>query len=203
VKTWFQSLQKNTIAFLAIAGGIVVIIMAQPPHTVCDSQIEVLTDSQKHFLYKDPPDSKVVKTTPYQVLREGCKAANNPGGCYELFQKTRDLLDNLGTLPNECMAAGGDITEVHDAVWQMAELMTRLAWGEKPPTSYYAKFRWLDTADVSLFCKLKAKIGQLYGESAFNTFRERMMRELPGAKDLTRNQVWEMSLFSENCSRYP
>jgi hypothetical protein len=78
-----------------------------------------------------------------------------------------------------------------------------LAWGETPPTAYHAKFGWLDTADVSLYCGLKTRIIAFYGDPAWSAFREKMMKELPGAKDLARNQVWDMSLFSENCSRYP
>lgn len=200
---WFNGFSKNALAFLAIAAGIIFIIATSPPHTVCDSQIEVIKDSQKHFLYKDPPKSKVIKTTEYQALFERCKASNDPGGCYELFQKIKILLDDLTTLSQECASAGGSIDEVKKALWESIDLIVRLAWGEKPPPAYNAKFNWLDKADVTLFCNLKAKIGYVFGESAYDSFRERLMKDLPGAKDLTRQQVWEMSLFSENCSRYP
>jgi hypothetical protein len=83
------------------------------------------------------------------------------------------------------------------------ELLLRVAWGTKPPDAYHAKFGWLDTADISLFCKLKTRIISFYGEPAWNAYREKMMKELPGAKDIARETVWDLSLFSENCSRYP
>ncbi len=66
-----------------------------------------------------------------------------------------------------------------------------------------AGVRWLDTADIALFCQLKSRIMAFYGEDSWVALRERMMRDLPGAKDLPRNQVWDLSLFSENCARYP
>ncbi|MGE0528558.1 MAG: hypothetical protein AB7G93_17450 [Bdellovibrionales bacterium] len=193
---------KNLIAIFAIGAGILLIVFLQPPHTVCDSQLEILKESQKKFLFKDPK-SKTQKTTPYQHLMDTCKLTNNPGGCYELFQELKVLTQDLEILSANCARAVGDLSEFRRALWDPAELLVRLAWGEKPPTAYHAKFGWLDTADISLFCKLKARIHATYGQDAWESFRERMMRDLPGAKDLPRNQVWEMSLLSENCQRYP
>ena len=51
---------RNVIAFLAIAGGMAYIIMNEPPHTVCDSQLEVFKKSQQTFLFKDPKRDPVL-----------------------------------------------------------------------------------------------------------------------------------------------
>lgn len=199
---YLSMIPKNTLAFIAIVGGILFIVFSEPPHTICDSQIEVFKEEQKKFLYKDPKLKKV-KTTRYETLIEHCKATNSPGGCYELFQDLRIFLHDLGTVPSECADAVSSLSEVKRALWDPMELLVQLGWGEKPPTAYHAKFGWLDTADLSLYCKMKGRIMSVYGEPAWNNFRERMMRDLPGAKDLPRNTVWDMSLFSENCARYP
>jgi hypothetical protein len=287
MNNWLATLSKNTLAVLAIGGGIFMIIVANPPHTVCDSQLEVLRESQKHFLYessnfllykKKPkvtftdkdfgtdafpneiksasgaylvlksvngvsvgdlvyqsetdkarvtsvdyasstvsvdqsqgtwkPGScwiyhKTSNITKYKGLHDECKASNTPGGCYELFQNIKVLLDDLVAVPKDCGSAAGGIKEVNAALWETVELLVRLAWGEKPPSAYNSKFGWLDTADITLFCKLKARISSMYGEAKWTAFREKMMLDLPGSKDLNRNQVWEMVLFSENCARYP
>jgi hypothetical protein len=200
---WLHSLSKNTIAFLAIVGGILLIVLSQPPHTVCDSQVAEIQESQKHFLYIDPPDSKVIKTTRYEVLRDRCKSSNDPGGCYELFEGIKVPLNDLNAFPAECGAALGGVAPVKKARWETVDLLVRLGWGSKPPTSYNAKFGWLDTADITLYCKLKTRISFMFGEPAWASFREKTMADLPGSKDLTRNQVWDMSLLSENCARYP
>src|SRR4051794_8213080 len=103
-------LPKNLMAFLAIAGGTAFIIFAQPPHTLCDSQLEVLQLAQKSFLAQDPRLKKFkgeqVKcfgegskrecesynpTSTYERLRDRCKMTNNPGGCYELFHQMKTL----------------------------------------------------------------------------------------------------------------
>ena len=200
---WLNRFSKNMLAFLAIAAGMVFIIATQPPHSICDTQIETIKEAQKKFLYKDPPKSKVVKTTLYETLRDRCKNSNNPGGCYELFQKIKALLDDLTTLPMECASAAGSVPEVQRALMETIELMVRMAWGNKAPGAYEAKFGWLDKADVSLFCGLRSRIGYVFGDSTYDRLRERLMLDLPGSKDMTRQQVWEMSLFSENCARYP
>ncbi len=193
---------KNLLAFLAIAGGIAFIIISQPPHSLCDSQLVVIQNAQRRFLFKDPT-KKQVTSTKYERLRDQCKATNNPGGCYEFFQELKVMLHDLGTLTNECWSAVGDIAEYKRALWEPIELLIRLGWGESPPISYSSKYGWLEIADLSLFCKLKTQITRFYGETEFVNFRERIMRDLPGANALDRNKIWELSLFSENCARYP
>ncbi len=193
---------KNLLAFVAIVGGILFIVFSQPPHTICDSQLEVIRESQKLFLYTDPKTKKI-KTTRYETLRDHCRATNSPGGCYELFQEVKIFLTDLDSITQECTTAAGRISKHKDVLWEITEMLVRMAWGEKAPEAYHAKFGWLDTADISLFCRLKARIESFYGADAWVQFREKMMRELPGAKDLPRNQVWDMSLLSVNCARYP
>ncbi len=199
---FLAQIPKSTLAFLAIVGGIILIVMIRPPSSICDSQIEVIKESQKKFLYKNPK-SKMVKTTKFQQKLEFCKTTNNPGGCYELFQDIKVLLHDLSNLTHECASSVSGLSEFKRALWDSMDLMVKLAWGEKPPTAYNAKFGWLDTADITLYCQLKNRLQIIYGESAWDSYREKMMRELPGAKDLSRNQVWDMTIFSENCARYP
>jgi len=193
---------KNLLAFTAIAVGIVFIILNQPPHSLCDSQLEVLNEAQGKFLYKDPK-SKAILTTEYERLRDHCKATNDPGGCYELFHELKILLHDLGMSTSECVPVIGRIKEVNRAMWESVEIIVRLAWGEVPPASYASKLGWLDAADISLYCQLKAGLIGVQGETVWESFREKMIRELPGAKDLPRNQIWDLSIFSENCARYP
>ncbi len=193
---------RNMVAFVAIVAGILFLVLSDPPHTLCDSQLEVLRESQKFFLYTDPKQPKI-KTTKFERLRDRCKLTNDQGGCYELFLELKKMLYDFNTVSNDCGSSAGSVSEYKRALWESTELLIRLAWGEKPPEAYHSKFGWLDKADMSLYCNLKDKIQSWYGEASWSTFREKMMRELPGAKDMARNLVWDMSLFSENCARYP
>jgi hypothetical protein len=199
---YLDMIPKNLLAFLAIAGGILFIVISQPPHTICDSQLETLNGSQRRFLFKDPK-SKQITSTRYQQLREVCMNTNTPGGCYELFQDLKTMLHDLSILPKQCAPQVADVKEFRMALWDSAALLVKLAWGETPPSTYASKFGWLDTADLALFCRLWDRIAVIYPENDWAVFRDKMMVELPGAKDLSRNSVWDLSLFSISCSRYP
>lgn len=191
------------MAALFIGAGIAYFVfLYDPPHTVCESQLEVFREAEHRFLFLDE-NKKAIVTTKYQSLIRQCRNTNNPGGCYELFQETKMMLRDLQAVPSDCLSRAGDIDEVRTALNEMIELVVRLAWGEKPPATYYQKFGWLDTADISLFCRLQQQIKDTYGTTVFENFRERMFRELPGADKMSRNEVWDMTMFSVNCGRYP
>lgn len=193
---------KWLLAVLVIGGGIVAIILYDPPHTVCESQLDVFRDAQKRFLFQYKVKKKT-EVPKYRMLVDQCKMTNDPGGCYELFQETRMMLNDLKSVPTECMPKAGEIREVKTALWEVTELMLRLAWGEKPPNAYREKFHWLDTADVSLYCGLKQAVIASYGDNAWDAFRVKISRSLPGADKLSDNDVWQKTLFSENCAAYP
>lgn len=263
----FTMFAKGTIATVLIGGGIFyLVVLYDPPRTICDSQLEVFREAQKLFLFADkkgtgtapetetqklklsttnvaltqspvgrvrvsvspdvpgitwkisddivtfsqplPVDTTVTLTydvvvgSKFLKLIHNCRATNNPGGCYELFQEEKTLLHDLQAVPSDCIAEIGKIDEVRESLVQSIGLLVRAAWGEKPPATYYQKFGWLDTADLSLYCKLQQQIKETYGGSEFENFRERMFHELPGAETMSRNDVWDMTLFSENCGRY-
>lgn len=197
-----SQLPKGLLAFIVLCGGILFIIFADPPKSVCDAQIELFKRNQQNLLYKDP-DSKVEKTTKFELLFEHCKGTNSPGGCLELFQLTKRMLDDLSAVPSECRSTVASLSEVRKAIFYMSELLVRLAWGEKPPQTYSQKFGWLDVADVSLFCRLKERLSDYFGQSSWNNLREKLLKELPGANGISRAQAWDLSILSENCTRYP
>jgi hypothetical protein len=198
----FAIIPKWFLATLIIGGGIAFLVISNPPHTVCESQLEVFHEVQKRFLFLNPKE-KAIKTSKYRHLVDQCKITNNPGGCYELFQETKMMLKDAEAVPSDCAPIWGEVAEVKKALWEVEELLIRLAWGEKPPATYYQKFGWLDTADVSLYCQLKSEITKTYGDDAWDQFREKMFKQLSGAEKMSRNEVWDMTLFSENCARYP
>jgi len=193
---------KWLLAVLVIAGGMAAIILYNPPHTVCESQIEVFRDAQKRFLFNFK-EKKRTKIAKYRELVDHCKMTNDPGGCYELFQETKVMLNDLKAVPSDCLPTVGSIGAVKTALWEVEDLLIRLGWGDKPPTAYREKFHWLDTADVSLYCGLKQTLTDTYGLDAWEAFRQKTSHALPGADKLTDNEAWQKTLFSENCAAYP
>jgi hypothetical protein len=202
---FLAGIPKNILAVGAVALGIAFFLINDPPRTVCDSQIEAFKTAQADFLYKEKnfPKAKKLTTRRYQYMHDLCRDSNNPGGCYEYFSLVRNLLRDLEAFPEECSTTPRKISEVDFVLKKTMEMMVRIAWGEQPPTAYHAKFNWLDTADIALYCKIKSYFIRIYGNPSWDAFQNKLMLDLPGAKDLPRNQIWDMSLFSENCARYP
>jgi|FLYM01.1.fsa_nt_gi hypothetical protein len=197
-----SALPKGLLAFLALFGGILFIVFSDPPKTVCDAQKDVFKRNQMSFLYLDPK-FKTQKTTKFERLFEYCKNTNTPGGCLELFQLTKRLLDDLNAVPLDCRSEVASSSEVKKVITYLTELLVRLAWGSQPPQTYAQKMGWLDVADVSLFCQLQVRYSEYFGMSAWEGLREKLLKDLPGAETMTRSQVWDFSILSENCSRYP
>lgn len=193
---------KGFLAFIVILGGIFFIILTDPPKSICEAQIEVFKNAQARFLFKDP-NSKVEKTTQFERLFEHCKITNKPGGCLELFQLTKRMLDDLSAVPRECRDDVASLSEVKKVITYISELLVRLAWGSAPPQTYAQKFGWLDVADMSLFCQLKGRYELYFGNEAWASLREKLLKDLPEAGNMARASVWDLSILSENCSRYP
>lgn len=204
---WLAAIPKPLLATLAILGGILFIVFSDPPRTLCDTQMDVLSKSQEGFLNPDP-NVKIATTPGFQKFITQCKTSNSPGGCYEFFMKMKKLLQDLEDVPEECepKVSSGDVLDsdaVEPALFQTITLMLQLAWGEEPPKTYHEKFGWLDTADMTLFCDLKRKVQRTYGHKRWEGFQESMFRDLPGAADLSRKAAWDAMLLSVNCNRYP
>lgn len=196
------TLPKGLLAFLLIGGGILLIVLFNPPHSLCDSQVEVVNKNQQKFLFKDPK-SKHIKSTRYARLREHCFNTNNPGGCYELFQDLKTMVYDLRNLSGQCAKVIADTAVYKQAIWDSVDLLVMLAWGKSPPAGITTKWGWLEVSDITLYCRLKEIIVSTYGSHAWDSFREKKMRELPGVDGISRASVWELSLLSENCSKYP
>lgn len=199
---FFKSLSRTTLAFLVIGGGILFIIITDPPHTLCDSQLEAFEKSQQGFLYLNPKN-KGAETTKHQRLVNQCKISNNPGGCYEYFLGLKEMLKDVRAVPDECLEDLGGVSRYRKAVWEAIGLLADLAWGEKPPETYYEKFGWLNTADVSLFCHLKQNAVTIWGREEWRRYQEKKMLAHAGAESMERKKIWEATLFSVNCAEYP
>lgn len=199
---FFQSLSRGTFALIVIGGGILFIIILNPPHTLCDSELESFKEKQSTFLFTNKKN-KSEKTPRQEKLLNQCKISNSPGGCYQYFFEMRKLYNTLNSVPSECIGKVTGLSAVKASLVDTVTLMVKIAWAEKPPETYYEKFNWLDPAAISLFCRLKYLVTESYGKKFWDQFQETVMLSNAGAKEISRTQVWEKSLFSVNCSQYP
>lgn len=199
---WLKSLPKTAFVTLVLSAGVLFIVFSDPPRSVCDTQISKLDEAIKDFLSLDQIKKPNRKQTRFTKLVETCKVTNSAGGCYELFLSLKEMLKDVGAVSPECIAKLTSHTAITETVWTSLDLMTRLAWGEKPPEMATLRTGWFDPADLNLFCELKRTITNIYSDTKWNSFVEAYFTQLPGAKSLDRTEAWQRMLFSVNCSLY-
>ena len=198
---WFKSLPKTTFVTLVITAGILYIVLSDPPKNLCDAQMDQFKKVNVGVLSLNPK-LKTRKQTRFQELFEICQNTKTPGGCYELFAITKQILKNSRSVAPECYRKLANDSAFDNAIWSTLDLMVRMAWGAKAPTVPALKNGWFDPADLNLFCSLKNVSQNVYGKDRYETFQEKYFKELPEASQSSRNDVWARLLFSVNCSNY-
>lgn len=201
MERWLSQIPKFWLIVGSLTIGILFIVLSDPPKGICDAQLELFKKNQKDFLYLDPKN-EFIKTTGFQRDYERCQLSNTPGGCYELFEKIRKFLADVDSIPKECQGTIQSESAVRDTIVKSFDLFVKIAWGSTPPERYNEKFKWLDNSDMALFCRLKTSFDIVIGTQALAQKRESYFEELPGAKGLPRQKIWEAMILSENCSRY-
>lgn len=197
-----SSIPKTLFALIVIVIGFGVIMASDPPRTVCDTQLEFFKEAQKAFLYTAKGGEGTGSKPMVGELYELCKSDNSPGGCVEYFAKLRKFVVDLRNIPNQCSAAIGEDDAVKIWMWKSLKLMTQIAWGDRAPASVTSKHGWFDSSDVALFCDLKNSAVRMFGNDVFSEWREAQMTNLPNPAQLSREQIWQKSIFSTSCDSY-
>jgi hypothetical protein len=192
------SLPKGLLVFLALFISLMLIFIAQPPHTACQSQYEVFKNGQTGFLFLDKKQA-YKKTTGYQKAVELCKYGNSSGSCLDFFDGVKRVHRDLGSVPSDCSSDVMDNSTLSAFLWESAELIVQLAWGSRAPASYMERAGWLDTYHLAIFCDLKRLLQQHYGQERWNSFIEKQLHNLPQAAQLSRNESWQRSILSFPC----
>jgi hypothetical protein len=197
----FRTLPKGLLAFAALLVGFVLIMLNDPPKSSCDAQIEIFRTAQNNFLFKQTKND-IDRTPDIAEMTEACRSANAPGGCHELFSNLLEMTKDLQSIPNSCSSTAGKIDEVESALTGSLKLMVQLAWGDHPPIGYNQRQGWLNTSDVALYCALKERTVAIYGQETFGEIQEALMKDLPLANTMSRDQVWERTILSNRCDAY-
>lgn len=218
---FINSLPKPVLAIGAIAIGIVVFMLISPPHTVCDTQAETLKESLKGVLFPNVVNKKKIPATLART-KEACQLGNSPGSCYEYFSDLKRIADEVAKASTQCTQQLYNLPEVAAAMNDGIELMVRLAWGTQPPDVGFARFGWMQEAEIATFCRLKSLYLRAHGETAWTAVRGKIFAKLPGeppkmgADDpslmmaepkravaiMSEKDIWDRSLFSVRCESF-
>lgn len=217
MEDFLNSLPKPVLVFLALAIGIGVFMLITPPHTVCDTQVESFREQQQGNIFPVKEKKNVIPPTIVRA-KEACQLGNSAGSCYEYFQSLRKVADNISKSSQECAAQLYNVAEARTALNDGIELMTRLAWGLKPPEPTLERFGWMQESELSTFCRLRNVYIRANGEEGWVELRRKIFAKLPGEEIpvalepdqiaveprkvstmMTEENIWNRSLFSVRC----
>ena len=193
---------------------------ADPPHSPCQSQIEIIKEKLKGRLFPGKGKKNPIPGA-YASQLENCKLSNTPGGCYELFGTMRLFVRETGNLSFECNEYLGDVDEFKKPIQNVLALMIRIAWGESTPQQGESTRQWLEPSDVSLFCHIKDLYIRFLGKESLDEFQKGIFASLPGEAPQFDNgkctncenrknalqtnsleEVWARSLMSTRCDQF-
>jgi hypothetical protein len=195
---FIQQLPKGVLVFLVLLGGLILIMIAQPPHSVCEPQLEIFKGNQVGFLYPDPKKT-YVKTSGFRKALDFCKQGNNAGSCHEFVDGLRKMIEVALSAPKDCLPEISELGEVSGATWQGLELLVRAAWGSAAPRSALERQGWLDSSDMAVFCDLKKFAISNYGQSQWTAFVDSKLQQLPGSSLMSRPDAWQRTIMSDQC----
>lgn len=195
---FLNSLPRSILVGSALAIGLLLILLMNPPHTKCDSQFEIFQKAETPFLYKDPT-KKFMNETELQTSIKICQEKNLPGACFQFFEGLRYLIKDIKTISYDCRPDILSKPEISKSIWQSLGAIFELAWGKEPPQSYLDKMGWLDNVHVNVFCELQALAKESFSQGEWEAFREKTLSSLPGASTVGRKEVWNRSLFTLKC----
>jgi hypothetical protein len=189
-----KSLSKPALATMVISIGIVLIVVMDPPRSVCSAQVDSFLQKNEEWLVKG--ETKSSSRPRWTVAQETCLKTNSPGGCYQLFQYGRRLISEVDVVNNECRSQLWSEGTVKNFISSLGVLIAQVGWGDKPPASSQERFSWLDAADRDLFCEMLERVKTLGGANAPTEIFESARSKFPGVEGMGRDEVWAKSIFS-------
>lgn len=201
MKQLFESLPQWAIALLILVAGVILLFLADPPVSVCRTQVENLRTRLTPFLFVDP--KRTIKTkTVYETSIERCRRGNSPGACRELFDGIRRTMAEFETLNNECWPNISSLSGVSAALREITAMMGQIAWGEKAPVDRIDKLAWFDAYHLNTFCEIKKTLFRISSEESWNQLALAEIQKLPQSSQLDASEAWARSLYSISCAQY-
>lgn len=203
-----QQIPKPLIAAIVILLGIAFIIVISPPHTVCQTYQENITDSFKGILSPIKENKKEIPAAVHRT-RNMCKQGNSAGSCYEYFGILKKVAQSVKNAPSECYAELGDIGfskykekieedergevvsiefangKLLDVLKDGIEQMALLAWGDHIPDVGGDRYGWMQESELAVFCHLKDAYSRIKSEDDWRILRTSIIQKFPGERPPT------------------
>ena len=130
-----EILQINAVRVgLVLFAALMVIIYFNPPHTACQSQVEIYQEGIKP-LWK-----------PLIGAIGLCREHTDLGGCTAFIEVLHKLENKYDEVGHQCQPALKGDASTRTWITSSMEIFVKSAWGSVPPTNSAARNGWLDIA---------------------------------------------------------
>ncbi len=190
-----KNLPRPLIVISVLILGVILIMVTDPPKTVCDAQLDVFLQEQKGRMtsLKGNVGSLWARSAKF------CKETQSSGGCLEFFNTTKQAVKDIHNAPDECIPRLLEEEWLYKSIKDSIILMVQLAWGAKIPEPGPSVFNWMTFTEFALFCDLQRTFKKPMLDDEWEVFVRGVIAKLPGSNQLTFNESFERSLFSLRC----
>lgn len=201
IKDWFSSLPPLLLGSIVVVAGILFMVFADPPKTVCDSQFDSYRAQLNHYIFPKEMSSNLKLPPLIETHYRACLNSNSPGGCLEYIQGLKNWWRYLKTISSSCGEEFDKIKPTKDWMVKTLTLFVEIAWGDEPPETFRKKTAWLEKSDLVVYCGIKREFVRFFGNQEWTNLREKIMQKLPGAVKMERVDMWEKTILSIACDQ--
>lgn len=221
---------KPALVFGVLAIALTLMVLQNPLRDECEIKTEIFLKSMRGIAASGKIKTKT-QFAQLGFWRDRCRDGNSTGACEDYFIGLKKMSFALKALPTKCYAKFSEDENnawFVQSITQAIRTYALLAWAEKPPVGPGERMGWLTENELTTFCSLKKTLIEVEGEEKFASFRQNIYAQYPEAwldtvgedlkspenrplalktaanpqGTLSKNEVFERSLFSIRCDLY-
>ncbi len=175
-----QKIPKPVLVIGILVVSIILFVYNDPLRDECEVQTSIFEKKTQGLLSSVKKRGKV-QFAQINYWRDRCKDGNSIGSCNDYFEGLKSVTKELREVNENCQVKySGQNENFLKQITQAVQIMTLVAWGEKPPAGIAERVGWLNESHVRTFCYLKKTFILIGGEESFLLLREKVYKEFPG-----------------------
>ncbi|MFZ3231927.1 MAG: hypothetical protein WA160_17095 [Pseudobdellovibrio sp.] len=125
----------------------------------------------------------IIQFAQISYWKDRCQQGNSIGACEDYFNGLKKIVTALIVLPEQCQIKLIEKNELFlKYLSDGIQIMSLVAWGEKPPAGAAERAGWLTEVDLRTFCGLQKEFLMLAGDDELQALKDRVYHQYPEAR---------------------
>lgn len=170
---------KPILVLVILGGALAFMVYNDPLKDECEIQAKVFERNTKGIL-KGVKIKNKIQFAKISPQRDICRDGNSRGACSDYFDSLRSIATELKSMSDKCKIKYAENNEGFLAQLSSAlQVMSLVAWGDKPPSGPSERAGWLAEPDLKTFCGLKRTYVLIAGEEGYTSIRNTIYLQYP------------------------